>query len=95
MNSRTQKKFKVRATGSGGPELNEFDGPNLVLLPARLLTVALPSQRLLHPALFARLQVVGMPLDFLDDVFLLDLPFEPAQGVFKRFSLLQPNFGQV
>jgi hypothetical protein len=35
-----------------------------------------------------------MPLDFLNNVILLDLPFEAAQGAFKRFTLLQPYFSQ-
>ena len=67
----------------------------LVLLTARFLAITFSRQRFLHPALFTGLQIVGMTLDFLNYVFLLDLPFEPAQGVFKRLPLLQPNFGQV
>jgi hypothetical protein len=34
-----------------------------------------------------------MPPDFLNNIFLLHLPFEPAQGVLKGFSLLHPDFG--
>jgi hypothetical protein len=51
---------------------------------------------LLHAAFLARFQIEGMPLDFLDldNVLLLDFALEPAHGVFKRFSLLHPNFGQ-
>jgi hypothetical protein len=52
--------------------------PALVLLFASLLTIPLARQSCLDAALFARLQVVGMTLDFLDDVFLLNLPLKPA-----------------
>jgi len=41
-----------------------------------LLAAPLPSQRLLSPALFAGLHVIGVPLDILDDVLLLDFPFK-------------------
>jgi hypothetical protein len=43
---------------------------------------------LLDPAFFARFQVEGVPLDFFDDVFGLDLPLEPSESVFKSFALL-------
>ena len=36
-----------------------------------------------------------MPLDFLDDVFLLHLSLETAKGVFERFALLKLNFSQT
>jgi len=88
-------KYKARTVGSNGPGLKVKLTKPLVLFPARFLTIALPRQGFLHPALLARFQIVGMPLNFLNNVLLLDLPFEPAQGVFKRFALLQPNFGQV
>jgi hypothetical protein len=41
---------------------------------------------------FAGLRIQRLPLYFMNDVFLLDLSFEAAQGVFKRFALLQPDF---
>lgn len=53
----------------------------LVLLLARFLTTAFPRQSLFCPFLFARFQVVGVSFDLLDDVFLLNLALEPAQGV--------------
>jgi hypothetical protein len=52
------------------------------------LTIALPRQSLLHSAFFTGFQIAGMSPDFLDNVFLLDFAFEPAQSVFKRFALL-------
>ncbi len=50
----------------------------LVLLFASLLAIPLASQSRFYALLFTRLQVVGVTLDFLDDVFLLNLPFKPA-----------------
>jgi len=35
-----------------------------------------------------------VPLDLLDNVFLLHLAFEPAQSVFEGFTLLQSDFSQ-
>ena len=35
-----------------------------------------------------------MTFDFLNNVFLLDLAFKPAQCVFKRFAFLNANFRQ-
>ena len=36
-----------------------------------------------------------MLLDVLDDVFLLDFPFEPTQGAFNRFALLNLHFSHA
>jgi hypothetical protein len=36
-----------------------------------------------------------MLLDILDDVFLLDLPLEPAKGAFNRFALLDFDFSHA
>jgi len=36
-----------------------------------------------------------MSLDFLDNVFLLYLPLEAAQGIFEGFPLLQSDFCQL
>jgi hypothetical protein len=88
INFRAGAFLKVRAA-RGGPAV-------LLLIPlfARFFSIAFPRQSLFQAALLARLQIEGMPLDFLDNVFLLDFAFEPAQGVFKRLALLNPNFGQ-
>jgi len=53
----------------------------LVLLLTSLLTIALARQSGLDTALLTGLQVVGMTLDFLDDVFLLNLPLKPAESI--------------
>ncbi len=61
---------------------------------ASLLAIPFPRQRFFHATLLTGLQIEGVALDFLDDVFLLDLPLEPAQCVFKGFTLLNSNFRQ-
>jgi len=66
----------------------------LVLLLARLLAVALAGQGFLHALLFTRLQVEGMTLYFLDNVFLLHLALKTAQGIFKGFAFLNSNLCQ-
>ena len=50
------------------------------LLPNLLLST-LSRQSLLHPALRARLQVEGVALHFLNDVFRLNLSLEATEGV--------------
>jgi len=59
-----------------------------------LFAAPLAGQRLLHPALFSRLQIVGMFLNFFDDIFLLNFALEAAQGVFERLAFLESYFGQ-
>jgi hypothetical protein len=66
----------------------------LVLLFTSLLTIPLTRERFLHAPLFARFQVEGMTLHFLDDVFLLNLALKPAQRIFKRLAFLNANLGQ-
>jgi hypothetical protein len=55
----------------------------------------LARKRLLYAPLFAWLQIVRVPLKFLDYVVLLDFALEAAQGVFQRFAFLQPDFSQL
>jgi hypothetical protein len=66
----------------------------LILLLTRLLAGTLASQCGLHALFFARLQVKGVTLDLLNNVFLLHLTLETAQSVFERLTLLQSYFGQ-
>jgi len=61
---------------------------------AGLLAIALPRKGFFHAALLARLQIKGMAFHFLDDVFLLNLPLEAAQSVFKGLALLNSNLCQ-
>ena len=54
----------------------------LVLLFTCLFAAALARQRFFHALLFARLEVEGVTLHFLDDVLLLDLALKTPQRVF-------------
>jgi hypothetical protein len=60
---------------NGGPDRE------LVLLFTCFLAAALARQRLFDTLFFARLEVEGMTLHFLDDVLLLDFSLETPQGV--------------
>ena len=68
---------------------------NLVLFPPLLLAQTLARERLFRAALLARLHVITVLLDFLDDVFLLHLALETAQGIFQRLTFLNANFGHL
>ena len=65
-----------------------------VLFLTRLLAVTLASERRFHSLFFAGLQVVGVTLDLLDNVFLLHLALQTPQRVLEGFSLLDPYFCQ-
>jgi hypothetical protein len=75
--------------GKGRP----FDA--LVLFLARLFAGALAGQCGLHALLLAGLQVKGVALDLLNNVFLLHLTLKPAQCIFEGFALLQSYFRQT
>src|SRR5207237_2145619 len=77
-----------------GPPLGRAARNSLVLLFASFLPAALPRQRFFHTLLFAGLQVKGVTLDLLDDVFLLHLALKTPQCILEGFSLLQSNFSQ-
>ena len=66
----------------------------LVLLFSSFLAAALASQRFFYALLFARLEVKGVTLNLLNNVLLLDLTLEAAQGVLERLALLNPYFRQ-
>jgi hypothetical protein len=52
----------------------------LLRFASDLLAIPLARESLLGSALVAGFQVEGMLLDILDDVFLLNLPLEPAES---------------
>jgi hypothetical protein len=62
----------LRRAGPEGPFIA------LILFFACLFSRALASQRSFHTLFFAGLQVEGVTLDLLDDVFLLHLALEAA-----------------
>jgi hypothetical protein len=66
----------------------------LVLLFASLLAIPLARQCCLNATLFTWFQIVGVTLDFLDDVLLLYFPFEAAQRIFERLAFLNTNLCQ-
>ena len=53
-------------------------GRPLVLLFTSFLAIPLARQSCFDATLLTRFQVVGVTLDFLDDVLLLYLPLKPA-----------------
>jgi hypothetical protein len=59
-----------------------------------LLSVAFPCQRRFDSLLLARLQIVGVPFDVLDDVLIQDLSLEAAQRAFQALAIVKPNFCQ-
>jgi hypothetical protein len=67
----------------------------LILFLARFLAGSLASESSFHPLFLARLQVKGVSLDLLDNVFLLYLTLEAAQSVLEGFTLLKPYFCQT
>ncbi len=60
-----------------------------------LLAVALAGEGFLGAALFAGLQVERVTLDFLNDIFLLNLALEATKGAFQGFAILQMDFCQL
>src|SRR5437899_2101519 len=65
---------------------------SLLRLAPELLPISLARQGLLRSPLVPRLQIEGVFLDILDDVFLLHLPLEAAQRALDRLSLLNFYF---
>jgi hypothetical protein len=70
------------------------NGP-LVQFPALLFSAAFTSEGLFRPALVTRFQIERVLLDILDDIFLLHLPLETAQGAFDGFAFLDFYFSQA
>src|SRR5262249_33454536 len=68
---------------------------SLLQLAPELLAIALARERLFGAPFVARFQIEGVLLDILDDVFLLNLPFEPAEGALNRFALLNLDFSHA
>ena len=95
-NSKRIRELKYRALlYKAGPSEGNGPGDPLILLLARFFTIAFTRQGFLHTAFFTGLEIKRVPLDFLDDVLLLDFSLEAAQGIFQGFSLLEPDFSQV
>ncbi len=65
---------------------------SLIRFAPLLLAQSLPRKRFLGPALLAGFHVEAVLLDFLDDVFLLHLALETAQGILQRLAFLDNDF---
>ena len=72
-----------------------LEGNGLFDVGTTLLAVPFSCESFFGPALLTRLQVERMSLDFLDDVFLLDLSLKTTQRAFERLAVLQHNFSQT
>ncbi len=66
----------------------------LVLLLTDLLAITLTRERFFDALLFTWFQIKGVTLDFLDNVFGLNLALKAAQSIFKGFALLYSNLCQ-
>jgi hypothetical protein len=86
-------RWSRHAPGRGMPCC--FNSPASILFLACFLTGTLASQRSFYAFLLARLQVIGVALDLLDNVFLLDFTLEAAQSILEGLALLKPNFCQT
>jgi len=84
----------AKASIDKDPHMAEVNGP-LVQFPALLFSTAFTSEGLFRPALVTRLQIERVLLDILDDIFLLHLPLEAAQGAFDGFAFLDFYFSQA
>jgi hypothetical protein len=67
---------------------------NLFEVAGTLLAVALAGERCFHALFLARLQVVGVTLDLLDDVLLLHFALETAQCGFQGLTVLDGHLSQ-
>ena len=74
--------------------LDPYLTTGLFEIPATLLPVSLSGQGLLDPFPFSRLQVKRVLLHFLDDIFLLHFPLEPAEGILQSLTLLKSDLCQ-
>ncbi len=98
------------SAGPSGAEQEEIAAPNaraatrwqrplwealIFGLFADFLLRPLTSQSLLYAELRAGLQIIGMTLYFLNDVFRLNFALEAAKSALNRLALLQSNFSQT
>jgi hypothetical protein len=87
--------FTISRKQGNGPPLGVAAHEPLVLFFARFLPAALARQCFFYALLLARLQVKGVTLDLLDDVFLLHFALESTQCIFEGLALLKSYFCQL
>ena len=66
----------------------------LVLLLTRFFPTTFARQSFLRSLLFAGLQVKGVALDLLDNVFLLYLALKTAERILDGLAVLNSHLGQ-
>ena len=66
-----------------------------ILFLTGFFAAAFASERFFDALLFAGLQVKGVPLNLLDDVFLLHLALKTPQCILEGFALLKSDFRQT
>ena len=90
------RRLRFELSSGGKRPFPHRNGPTVlsVLLFASFFSAALSRQRFFYALSFAGLQIKRMTFYFLDNVFGLYLPLEPAKRVLKGFTLLKSNFSQ-
>ncbi len=83
--------------GDGGRSLeNSTSVPfELIRFAPLLLARTFPRESLLGPPLVSRLEIKRVLLDIFNNVFLLNLPLEPAKCAFDRLALLDFHFSHA
>ena len=66
----------------------------LFVIASALFSAALACQCFFNATFFARFHVVGMLLDVLNNIFLLDFSFKATKGIFQRLTFLESDFRQ-
>ena len=66
-----------------------------ILFFACFFPAAFASESFLDALFLAGLQVKGVALDLLDDVFLLHLALETPESILEGFALLKSDFSQL
>jgi hypothetical protein len=70
-------------------------GAGWLKIARTLLAIAFPGECFFGTALLSWLQIERVTLDFLYDVFLLNLALKPAQRAFESFAILEMDFCQT
>ena len=90
--------FPKRGTAgkkNGSPPHGSDPSVVSILLLTRFFATSFTCKRFLDSLLFAGLQVKGVALNLLNDVFLLHLALKSSQRVFEGLPLLESDFRQL
>ena len=83
-----------KGTGESGNPDSPLTGLFFRYYLPDFLATAFTGKCLLDTFLLTRLQIEGVFLHFLDDVFLLNLTLETPQRILDRLPVLNADFGQ-